>query len=137
MPGNFIIFIFLGMAFVKLNRRLNKCTDLYASLSLQNKNVHEYCYWLFNVKQPVKHKITYPKDPLQFLIETGTKLQTFPWASTGESRWSSSLATFMLPYLAARCSGVKPFFVVAVRDAPCSRRTDATCNKIQLVSSLI
>ena len=34
---------------------------------------------------------------------------TFPWASTGAPFCKSSLATLMLPYLAARWSGVKPF----------------------------
>jgi hypothetical protein len=36
------------------------------------------------------------------------------------------LLTFKLPYLAARWSGVKPFFVIAVREALWSTRTDAT-----------
>ena len=51
---------------------------------------------------------------------------TLPCASTGESFCSSNLATLKFPYFAARCSGVKPFFVVADRDAPCSSNTDAT-----------
>lgn len=51
---------------------------------------------------------------------------TLPCASTGESFCSSNLATLKFPYFAARWSGVKPFFVVADRDAPCSSNTDAT-----------
>jgi len=53
-------------------------------------------------------------------------IRTLPWASTGASFCSRSLATLIFPYLAAKWRGVKPFLVVAVRDAPFSRRTEAT-----------
>lgn len=56
---------------------------------------------------------------------------TFPWASTGAFFCNNNLATFMLPYLAAKCRGVKPFLVVAVSDAPFSNKTDATCIGVQ------
>ena len=34
--------------------------------------------------------------------------------------------TLRLPYLAARCKGVNPFLVVAVNEALCSSKTEAT-----------
>lgn len=36
-------------------------------------------------------------------------MNTFPAESGGARRFSSSLATSRLPYLAATCRGVKPF----------------------------
>lgn len=56
---------------------------------------------------------------------------TFPWASTGAFFCNNNRATFILPYLAAKCKGVNPFLVVAVREALFSNKTDATCIQSQ------
>ena len=52
--------------------------------------------------------------------------QTFPCASNLLSRCKSIFATLILPYLAAICKGVKPFLVVALREALFSTRIVAT-----------
>ena len=76
--------------------------------------------------QSDRHYITFQTIIMDRPRHSGPSI-TLPCASTGASFCSRSLATFMLPYLAARWSGVKPRFVVAVFDAPCSSRTAATC----------
>lgn len=76
-------------------------------------------------------KITFNKNII-FKKKAIKLFFTFPWASTGAFLCNSNLATFILPYLAAKCKGVNPFLVVAVSDAPFSNKTDATWNKLQM-----
>lgn len=61
-------------------------------------------------------------------------IHTFPCASNLLSLCKSILATLMLPYLAAICKGVKPFLVVALREALFSTRIVATCIHINTLN---
>lgn len=55
------------------------------------------------------------------------RARTFPWTSSLLCFCKSIFATFIFPYLAAICKGVKPFFVAALREALFSTRIAATC----------
>lgn len=56
------------------------------------------------------------------------RARTFPWTSSILCFCKSIFATFIFPYLAAICKGVKPFFVAALREALFSTRIAATCS---------
>lgn len=70
-------------------------------------------------------------NEFDFLTQLDTvygRARTFPWISSLLCFCKSIFATFIFPYLAAICKGVKPFFVAALREALFSTRIAATCS---------